>query len=128
MPRMAQQVTGSEFRPLSKFHRKRLLMRTRILHFGAGGKESFSWDSVKSFNKTDLAGTSLKKTGPFLLAVLVPGCGTHFPSGWHRTLQAVHSWALAWFPLLGRVDSSTAGKLEARSAIAGGLDVTVPSG
>lgn len=39
-----------------------------------GSKGSFSWDSVKCFNKCDLVGTSRKKTGLFLLVMLVPGC------------------------------------------------------
>ena len=78
--------------------------------FRAEGKGSFSWDSVKWFNKPDLAGTSKKKTSLFLPVMRVPGCAKTL-SKRIRNCRLSLSWDLAWLPLLGRESSWAAGKL-----------------
>lgn len=93
--------------------------------FRAGRKESFSWESVKCFDKPDLAGTSEKKTGLFLPVMLVPGCAKSL-SKWMASGTADCPAAGPWHGFSCRADR-TDEQLEAFLATVESREATVPS-
>lgn len=94
--------------------------------FRAGRKGSFSRDSVKCFNKPDLAAASEKKTGLFLpvMPVPVPSCAKRL-SKWMAWGTADCPTAGPWHGFCGRAER-TDEQLEAFLATVGPRDAPSP--